>query len=64
MLPKYYTVLFNRVTDAIAALDAQNYGTSRELLVRGQQEAEDLFCREPETGGPPSVLRMAEYNEA
>ena len=62
MLPKYYTVLFNRVTDAIAALDAQNYGTARELLVRAQQEAEDLFCRQPEAGEP--VLRPADHAEA
>ena len=48
MLPKYYTVLFNRVTDAIAALDAQNYGTARELLVRAQQEAEQRYIETEE----------------
>ena len=48
-LPNYYTALFNGVTDAIAALDRQDYGLARELLVRSQQEAEDLYI--PGDGG-------------
>ena len=40
-LPSYYTVLFNAVTDAIEALDRQNFGTARENLVKAQQDAED-----------------------
>ena len=42
-LPRYYTVLFNAVTDALAALEQQNYGTVRELLIRGQRAAEDAY---------------------
>ncbi len=41
--PKYYTVLFNGVTDAIEALDAHNHIRARELLVTAQQEAEELY---------------------
>ena len=36
-------VLFNTVTDAVNALDAQNFGQARELLISGQQTCEELF---------------------
>ena len=42
-LPVYYTILFNAVTDAIAALDHQDFGQARALLVRGQQQAEAAY---------------------
>ena len=42
-LPAYYTVLFNAVTDAIDALDRQDLGQARLLLVQGQQQAEDAY---------------------
>ena len=41
--PKYYTILFNAITDAIEALRANNYGEAMDILVRGQQEAEDAY---------------------
>ena len=41
--PKYYTLLFNAVTDAIHDLDKQNYGDARARLVKAQQDAEDAF---------------------
>lgn len=44
-LSRYYTTLFNAMTDAIDALDRQDFGTARTLLVRGQQEAEAAFVR-------------------
>jgi len=47
-LPKYYTRLFNAVTDAIEALQNQNYGKARELLIQGQQDAEELYLEEEE----------------
>ncbi len=47
-LPKYYTVLFNAVTDAIEALDRLDYGTARQLLIQGQQAAEDACLEEEE----------------
>jgi hypothetical protein len=48
-LPRYYTVLFNVVSDAIAALEQQNYGIAMNLLLQGQQEAEKAFVEEPES---------------
>lgn len=53
--PAYYTILFNGVTDAIAAIDRQDFGLARELLarellVRGQQRAEDAYIEAGETG--------------
>ena len=42
-LPKYYTSLFNAVTDAIQAISQQNYGLAKEILLQAQQKAEELF---------------------
>ena len=42
-LPKYYTVLFNGVTDALDALARQDYGTAKILLIRAQQLAELFY---------------------
>ena len=43
-LPRYYLRLFNAMTDVLASLDAQNYGTAREQLLAAQTEAEDLYA--------------------
>ena len=40
-MPDYKTMylhLFNRVSDAVNALEAMNYGQAKELLIRAQQE--------------------------
>ena len=42
-LPLCYTVLFNAVTDAIDALQEQNYGLALERLIQGQRDAEDAY---------------------
>lgn len=47
-LPKYYTRLINGVTDALEALKEQNYGTAQELLIKAQQDAEELFIQQEE----------------
>ena len=47
-LPNYYTILFNAVTDAIAALDRQDFGQARTLLVQGQQQAETAYTEPSE----------------
>ena len=52
-LPSYYTILFNAVTDAIQALDRQDFGQARALLVQGQQQAEDAYIAEAEAGQAP-----------
>ena len=38
-----YLTLFTGVTDAIAALEACNYGQAHDFLVKAQQRAEDAF---------------------
>ena len=40
---KMYLLLFNAITDSIAALDAQNFGQTRDLLIRAQQQCEELY---------------------
>lgn len=51
--PKYYTLLFNAVTDAIGDLDNQNYGAARARLVKAQQDAEDAYLDAGEPGDLP-----------
>lgn len=46
--PEYYLTLFRAVTRAIDELDRQNYGAARQLLVQGQQQAEDAALDEEE----------------
>ena len=41
--PKYYTMLFNAVTDAIEDIDQKNYGAARARRVKAQQDAEDAY---------------------
>ena len=38
-----YFHLFNQITDALAALEKQNYGEARDILIRAQQEAEETY---------------------
>jgi len=38
-----YLILFRACEEAIRALDQQNYGQARELLVRGEQIAEEFY---------------------
>ncbi|MDR3729123.1 MAG: hypothetical protein Q3X94_05005 [Oscillospiraceae bacterium] len=42
-LPSYYTILFNAVTDAITALDRQDFGQAGDILVRSQETAENAY---------------------
>lgn len=44
-LPIYYTTLFNAVTDAIAALDRQDFGQARDILVHSQEAAENAYIQ-------------------
>jgi len=38
-----YTLLFNRITDALEELDQGKCGTAREILRTAQQEAEERY---------------------
>lgn len=40
---KLYALLFNAVTDAVEALERQNYGTARDTLIAAQQHAEEMY---------------------
>ena len=45
-MPDYMTMyfhLFNRITDALREMEAQNFGKAAELLALAQQEGEELF---------------------
>jgi len=43
---KAYLLLFNAITDALEAINAQNLGQARQLLITAQQSAEALFLEE------------------
>ena len=38
-----YLLLFNRITDALHALERGDAAKARILLIRAQQDAEDLY---------------------
>ncbi len=40
---KMYRLLFNSITDAVAAIDKFNYGVARDGLINAQQQAEDIY---------------------
>ena len=41
--PKYYTRLFNGITDALKAMEEQNYIKAQDILIRAQQDAEEMY---------------------
>lgn len=44
--PKYYTRLFNGITDALEAMRAQDYYKAGHLLVIAQQDAEEMYLED------------------
>lgn len=50
---KPYYMLFNAVTDAIAAMEAQNFGQARQILMQAQRNCEEWFLSQPEDGDEP-----------
>lgn len=44
-----YFQLFNRITDAIAAMEQQNFGTAKEILIHAQQDAEERYLKQDTT---------------
>ena len=40
---KLYFHLFNAATDALQAIEQQNYGQSEALLTAAQQDAEEMY---------------------
>ena len=41
-----YLHLFNRVSDAVSALEAMNFGQVKALLICAQQEAEERYLEQ------------------
>lgn len=44
--PKYYTRLFNGITDAMEALKEQDYIKAQDILLRAQQDAEEMYLED------------------
>ena len=49
MYREMYLRLFNAVTDALAAMEAQNFGRARAMLIAAQQRCEEMYLEEEET---------------
>ena len=43
---KAYYLLFNAITDALAALEQQNFGQAKQGLIAAQQGAEEMFLND------------------
>ena len=43
MFKKMYLLLFNRVIEAIEALESGDTRSARTILIRAQQDAEELY---------------------
>lgn len=43
MFKKMYLLLFNRVTEAIKVLEHNDVSSARTILIRAQQDAEELY---------------------
>ena len=48
--PKYYTCLFNGITDALEALQARDCVKAHDILIKVQQDAEDLYLEDGDEG--------------
>ena len=58
MFHRMYLLLFNRITDALKALDRGDAASARAILMQAQQEAEELFM-EPELPGGDRIPEPA-----
>lgn len=47
-IPEYYTILFQAAEQAIQALEQQNYGLAKQILIDGEQAAEEAFVAKDE----------------
>lgn len=45
---KMYVILVDGAEKAIRAMEEQNYGLARKLLIEAEQKAEEVFLREAE----------------
>ncbi|MDD6246905.1 MAG: hypothetical protein PUC04_08250 [Firmicutes bacterium] len=47
-IPEYYTILFRTVEQAIEALEMQNYGSAKQILIDGERSTEEVFLAKDE----------------
>ena len=47
-IPEYYTILFQAAEQAIRALEQQNYGLAKQILIDGERAAEEAFVAKDE----------------
>lgn len=40
---KMYFTLFQAITSALKAMEQQNFGTAKDLLIQGHQQAEEIY---------------------
>ena len=40
---KMYLTLFHAMTDAVESMQQFNFGAAREILIRAEQEAEEIY---------------------
>ena len=52
MFKRMYLLLFNRITDALAAIERGDAAQARILLIRAQQDVEALYLEGPKEPGP------------
>lgn len=50
---KPYLILWTSCTAAISALERQNFGLAREILLRAQQDAEEAYLADGRRPAPP-----------
>ena len=44
-----YHILFNAITDALEAIQQQNFGDARTILIAAQQKTEEAYLAREET---------------
>lgn len=45
---KMYLILFQAISSALKAMEAQNYGAAKEFLLQGHRDAEDIYIEAEE----------------
>ncbi len=50
---KLYHKMVDAAENAIGAINAQNYGMAKKILIRAEREAEELYIKTSENGGEP-----------
>lgn len=43
---KLYVFLFNKITDAVKAIDTGDVSSARAIMIKAQQEAEEMYIED------------------